>query len=76
MIARINKRENSKQEKEFTDVGSPDSVSETNQPEQTNSDKQIGSQAQSKTIPIVPRKKHAFIKLDPAPLAVEAKAKK
>jgi len=57
-------------------VGSPDSVSETNQPEQTNSDKQIGSQAQSKTIPIVPRKKHAFIKLDPAPLAVEAKAKK
>lgn len=67
--------ENSNQDKGFIDMGSSGSVSEAYQLEQSNSDKQIGSQAQAKTIPIAPRKKHAFIKLDPAQLAAELKAK-
>jgi hypothetical protein len=68
--------ENSNQDKGFIGMGSSGSVSEAYQLEQSNSDKQIGSQAQAKTIPIAPRKKHAFIKLDPAQLAAELKAKK
>ncbi|MDM1721363.1 hypothetical protein [Acinetobacter towneri] len=66
--------ENSNQDKEFTEMGSPDSVSETNQPEQTNSDKQIGSQVQAKSIRVVPVR-HNFVKPTPDQLAAEAKAK-
>lgn len=66
--------ENSNQDKEFTEMGSPDSVSETNQPEQTNSDKQIGSQVQAKSIHVVPVR-HNFVKPTPDQLAAEAKAK-
>ena len=66
--------ENSNQDKEFTEMGSPDSVSETNQPEQTNSDKQIGSQVQAKSIHVAPVR-HNFVKPTPDQLAAEAKAK-
>ena len=66
--------ENSNQDKEFIEMGSPDSVSETNQPEQTNSDKQIGSQVQAKSIHVAPVR-HNFVKPTPDQLAAEAKAK-